>query len=106
MQLKPGDALQCLEPWLDNMPDPNVIAEGLTDMDTWLASPLGPLTVAINAVNKDLKLYSVSFLQACLLWLSCFWSVVYQSRVMLRLAATDSKFVSVLGHGGCVCVGV
>lgn len=49
--------MQCLTPWLDNMPDPNVIAEGLTDMDTWLT---GTLTPAVAAVNSDLTAYQVS----------------------------------------------
>ena len=39
------------------MPDPNVIAEGLTDMDTWLT---GTLTPAVTAINNDLTDYQVS----------------------------------------------
>ena len=39
------------------MPDPNVIAEGLTDMDTWLT---GTLTPAVSAINNDLTAYQVS----------------------------------------------
>lgn len=39
------------------MPDPNVIAEGLTDMDTWLT---GTLTPAVAAVDSDLTAYQVS----------------------------------------------
>lgn len=55
-QLRMRVPLQCLGSWLDGMPDPSVIAEGLTDMDTWLS---GTLTPAITDVNDSITAYKV-----------------------------------------------
>lgn len=57
MQQTQCNVTQCLGPWLDGMPDPGAIAEGLIDMDTWLT---GTLTPAVTAVDSDLTAYSVS----------------------------------------------
>ena len=64
-------ALQCLEPWLNNMPDPDVIAEGLTDLDTWLA---GTLTPTVTLVNNALTAYQVSCYMGCAI--NCLSSLV------------------------------
>lgn len=48
--------LQCLEPWLNNMVDPNVISRGLTDLQTWITGTLKP---DVAAVSADLTTYAV-----------------------------------------------